>query len=159
MRFRRAAAALVSGLFLITVSPFAQAATEAFTVRGVYLDVTAETAAAAREAAHADGHAEAMHRLLDRLLPEAERARVPPLAPARVVELVKDFEVADERTSDVRYLARLTVRFKAGPVRRLLRRNGLSHAETRSKPVVVLPVHGPTGEARLWEDDNPWLAA
>ena len=132
---------------------------DVFTVRGIPVDVTAETAASAREAAHAEGHAMAMETLLTRLLPRAERTRTPPLETAQIVDLVKDFEVADERTSNVRYLAKLTFRFKPGAVRKFLRSYGLGHAETRSKPVVVLPVHGPTGEARLWEDDNPWLAA
>ena len=159
MRFRRAAAALVSGLFLIATSAFAQAASEAFTVRGVFLDVTAATAAAARDQALAQGQAEAFQRLLTRLLPRDELARVPPLEPGQAVEYVADFQLADERTSDVRYLAEMTVRFNERTLRRFLAANGLAHAETLSKPVVVVPVFGPAETARLWGEGNPWWAA
>ncbi|RMD64451.1 MAG: DUF2066 domain-containing protein [Alphaproteobacteria bacterium] len=131
---------------------------EIFTVRDVAVDVTAETAAAAREVALAQGHVAAMERLLARLLPREEQTRVTPPTADRIAELVKDFEVADERTSDVRYLARLTFRFNPDAVRAFLRNNDLAYAETRSKPVVVVPVYGPRGEARLWDDANPWWA-
>ncbi len=128
-------------------------------MRGVEVDVTAETAAAAREAAHAEGHVKAMRKLLARLLPRAEQGRLRQLEAEEILAYVQDFEVAHERTSDVRYLASLTFRFKPEPMRELLRANGLLHAETMSKPVVVLPVFGTAGEAKLWDEDNPWWAA
>lgn len=127
-----------------------------FTVRGIEVDVTAATAAEARETALAEGHVLAMQKLLARLLPREDVIRIQPFKPPQVVPYVKDFEVAEERTSDVRYLASLTFRFKPDPVRGLLRDAGLVHAETISKPVVVLPVYGPEGEARLWDETNPW---
>jgi Uncharacterized protein conserved in bacteria (DUF2066) len=132
---------------------------DVFTVSDVEVDITADTAAAAREAAHAEGHVLAMQRLLARLLPREELARMRPLELTEILEYVRDFEVDDERTSDVRYLARLTFRFKSDAVRNLLRSEGLLFAETQSKPVLVLAVYGPAGEALLWEDGNPWARA
>jgi len=134
-------------------------AAEVYVVRGVPVDVTAETAAAARDAAYAEGHAAALERLFARILPLSERPRVPPLEPAQVAELVANFDVADERTSQVRYLARLTFRFNPEAVRTFLRVNDIPHAEARSKPVLVLPISGPRGEARLWDDPTPWYAS
>lgn len=163
MRFRRGGKALLIGLFSVVLGawPVAaqQHAAEVFTVRDVAVDVTAKTAAAAREAAHAQGHVDAMRRLLTRLLPVAQVSEVPELSAAQVAELVKDFEVADERTSDVRYLASLTFRFNPQGVRGFLRAQGFAHAETQSKPVLVLPVFGPAEQARLWADSNPWWHA
>jgi len=158
MRFQWAVA-FVFGLCLFAGAQSGHAASEAFAVRGVHVDVTAETAAAARDQALAQGQAEAFQRLLARLLPRAELARVPPLEPGRVVEYVSDFQVDDERTSDVRYLAEMTVRFNEQSVQRFFAENGLAHAETLSKPVVVVPVFGPAETARLWEEGNPWWAA
>jgi hypothetical protein len=125
----------------------------------VPVDVTAETAAAAREAAHAEGHVKAMEKLLARLLPGDEFGLLRPLKAAEILAYVQDFSVANERTSDVRYLAELTFRFRPGPVRELLRYNGLQHAETMSKPVVVLPIFGAGDAAVLWGEGNPWWAA
>ncbi len=137
----------------------AEAASPAFTVRGVQVDVTAETAAAAREAAHAEGHVKAMNKLMARLLPSDELGLLRQLKAAEILALVRDFSVGNERTSDVRYLAELTFRFYPDPIRELLRANGLRHAETMSKPVVVLPIFGAAGEAVLWGEGNPWWEA
>jgi hypothetical protein len=137
----------------------AGASTDVFTVSGIDVDVTAATAAAAKEQALAEGHRLAMQRLLVRLLPREEMARMRELTPPEILNLVRDFEVDDERTSDVRYLATLTFRFKAEAVRTLLRAESLLFAETQSKPVLVLAVYGPAGEARLWEDGNLWAQA
>ena len=137
----------------------AQASTDVFTVSDIDVDVTTATAAEAKEQALAEGHRLAMQRLLRRLLPREETARMREVLPPEILNLVRDFEVGDERTSDVRYLARLTFRFKAEAVRTLLRTEGLLFAETQSKPVLVLAVFGPAGEARLWEDGNLWAQA
>jgi hypothetical protein len=164
MWIRRLSRTLLLGILLVGpgLVLFAQdgrAGSHVFTVRGIRVDATAETAAAAREAAHAEGHVKAMEMLLARLLPRDELSLLRRLEASEILSYVQDFEVADERTSDVRYLASLTFRFKPGPVRELLRANGLRHAETRSKPLVVLPVFGAEGEARLWSEANLWWRA
>ncbi len=161
MWFRRLSTALITGFLIIGTSSGVApspgwAAEEVFTVRDIAVDVTAATATAAREAALADGHVRAMQKLLTRLLPREELARIRPLKADQIVEFVTDFEVADERTSNVRYLAKLTFRFKPDSVRTLLRANDLVYAEAPGKPVLVLPVFGPAGEARLWRGTNPW---
>ncbi|HEY5598266.1 MAG TPA: DUF2066 domain-containing protein, partial [Kiloniellales bacterium] len=150
---------LISGLTAAALPRTAGAASDVFTVSGVEVDVTAATAAAAREAAHAEGHRLAMQKLLARLLPHDELPRMREMPVPDIVPYVRDFEVDDERTSDVRYLARLTFRFKADAVRELLRKEGVLFAETQSKPVLVLAVYGPAGDALLWEDENPWARA
>jgi hypothetical protein len=132
---------------------------DVFEVRDVAVDVTAKTAAAAREAALADGEAMAFRRLLERLTLSEDHTQLPQLAPAETAEYVSDFSVSGEKTSAVRYLARLHFRFKAQDVRELLRGAGLQFAETPSKPVLVLPVYQPASGLVLWEDPNPWREA
>jgi len=164
MPFRQLLGALFSGVLVFALGAAAvpragHALTDVFTVSDIAVDETAETAAAAREAAHAEGHVLAMQKLLARLLPREELARLRELELPEIVQFVRDFEVEGERTSDVRYLARLTFRFKPDAVRAFLRAEGLVFAETESKPVLVVAVYGPAGEAMLWEDANPWARA
>ncbi len=164
MWIRRISAALFLGSLAIGLglAPSlrdARAASQVFTVSGVRVDVTAETAVAAREAAHAEGHVKAMDKLLARLLSRNELGLIRQLKAADILAFVQDFSVANERASDVRYLANLTFRFRPEPIRELLRTSGLKHAETMSKPVVVLPIFGIEGEAVLWGEGNPWWAA
>ena len=135
----------------------AQATSDIFTVRDVPVDETAATAAEARQVALAVGQRRAFRRLMNRLVPEDQRDLVPQLDSNLLQYYVLDFSVADERTSTVRYLADLTFRFNAEEVRNLLRKNNVGFAETRSKPVVVLPVfQAPDATATLWLDPNPW---
>lgn len=129
----------------------------AFVVGGVKVDATADDAAEAREAAMAQGHVRAMRKLMERLVLDEDLKRVPLFSSKEVVELVRDFSVSKERSSSVRYLAELTFRFKPEAVRDLLRLNRVRFAETRSKPVLVLPLYGTSGDVRLWQEENPWL--
>lgn len=133
-------------------------AQDVFTVENVAVDATAETAAAARERAMAQGQQAALAKLFTRLVPEDQRGALPTLSGSEVADLVRDFAVDGERASAVRYLARLTVRFRADDVRALLRQRNVPFAETMSKPIVVLPLLNADGAMQLWEL-NPWRAA
>ena len=169
MRFRRRCSASipafllafagVAALFSVAAVP-ASAQSDIYTVRGVPVDQTAGTAAEARQAAISAGHQAAFARLVDRLVPKAQQGSVPVLGPGLVEFYVLDFSVNNERTSAVRYLAELNFRFNPQEVRTLFRNSGVGFAETRSKPLVVLPVFGAEGEApRLWREPNPWRGA
>jgi hypothetical protein len=125
----------------------------------VAVDVTAETATRARERALAEGQTRAFSRLVERLTLAHERGRVPDSGRDRLQGLVQDIAVANERTSSVRYLADLTVRFRPDAVRAFLRDLGVSYSETSSKPVVVLPVYQASGTLQLFDDPNPWRTA
>lgn len=149
--------ALAGFLLLGADSASAQGASDIFTVRDVPVDETAGTAAEARQVAVAVGQRRAFRRLLRRLVPEDQLDLVPEPDSNLLQYYVLDFSVANERTSAVRYLADLTFRFNAAEMRKLLRSNNVGFAETRSKPVVVLPIfESPETESTLWLDPNPW---
>ena len=137
----------------------AAGSTDVYTVSGVEVDETAETAAAARDRAIAAGHQLAFERLAARLVPRAGRKRLPPPDAPRIPSMVGSFGIDEEKTSDVRYLGKLTFRFRKADVRRHFRSNGVSFAETRSKPVLVLPLYEEAGALLLWDKPNPWFEA
>ncbi len=154
-------AAVVGFALALAVAPASGIATaqDVFEVSGVAVDVTAETAAAARARALASGEQRAFEILLDRLTLKSDIDRLPVLSAADRAELVQDLSVANEKTSAVRYLAELTFRFKPREVRRMLRDLAIDFAETPSKPVLVLPVYRAAGVVVLWDDPNPWRDA
>jgi hypothetical protein len=145
-------------LTLLALAAPARAASPIYTVERVEVDVTGSSAAAAREQAIAQGHRTAFERLLERMVPRERLNRVPAPSIEQLRNFVRDFEVFDERTSDVRYLAELTLRFRPEAVQQFLHDNSVAFAETRSKPVVVLPVYGSDDSATLWGEPNPWRA-
>ncbi len=132
---------------------------DVFEVRDVKVDVTAKTAAKAREKALVMGEREALRRLVARLTlsPERTGGDFPP--PKDISALVKDFQVLEEKTSAVRYLATLVYRFKPRRVRNYFIDSYMAFAETPSKPVLVLPVFQTAGALLLFDDPNPWRDA
>ena len=158
-RLARFAAAVLCAAAVGLLSPKAVPAAAVFDVANVAVDVTADTANAARERALVDGERTAFRRLLERLTLGSDHGRLPDLPRAEIANFLQDFSVADEKTSTVRYLAKLTFRFKADEVRRLLDRLGVPFAETMSKPVLMLPVYQSAGALLLWDDPNPWRSA
>ena len=130
-----------------------------FSVAGVAVDVTAGDAAEARTRAIAVGQRQAVERLFKRLLPVSAHGSVPALEDDAITELVRGFEVADERVAPDRYIASLTFHFKPNEISRLLRDLGIAYAITPGRPVVVLPLYRAGGDLFLWEDRNLWRIA
>jgi hypothetical protein len=122
------------------------------------VDATAGTATVARDRALAEGQKAALGRLFARIVLAVDRPKLPQVNAGAIAELVRDFEVTREKTSSVRYLAVLRVRFKPDGIRDLLRGHDIGFAETRSRPILVLPVYEVAGAYSLW-GPNPWREA
>jgi len=130
-----------------------------FEVQGITVDVTADSAQAARVQALAQGEQKAFRQLLRRLTLQAYYDRLPDLPSSTITGLIVDFAVAEEKTSNVRYIAKLNYHFNGAGVRSLLDNHDIPYAETVSKPVLVLPVYQAAGALSLWDDPNPWRGA
>jgi hypothetical protein len=154
-------------LLLAAAPADAQAAAPArfdvFTIGPVPVDVTAQSANAARDQALAEGERSALQTLFERLTLTGDRnsprARLPRVSGAQLAELVQGYEVGNERRSGVRYLASYTFHFQPDGIRQLLTQAGIPFAETPSKPLVVLAVWRDGDRVALWDDPNPWRDA
>lgn len=160
----RAGIATALALLCALIASPAQAQAPApgvFTVRDVPVDATAENAAKAREVALSQGQGEALRRLLERLTPPEAHAALPTPEPAEVEAMVLGLSLRNEKTSNVRYLADLTVRFIPDAVTALLDDAQLPYVVDPAPAVVVLPLWRPTPESApvLWDETNPWHQA
>lgn len=154
---------VVTGLLLLAGVPAGAqtpraAADETFTVTDVTVDVTDASALQAREKAMLEGQRTAFLQLVQRLSSDPN-PRIPRLDEAMLNRLVRSIDVAGERSSTVRYLATLTVRFNPVAVRDLLSASGVSFTEVRARPVLILPVFAAAGRPLLFDDPNPWRDA
>ena len=140
---------------------FAQAASpdDAFVAQDVPVDVTAANVTDARARGLIQGQVTGFHKVLERLVAREDLARVPALSSDDVINMVRNFSMANERNSAVRYLADMTVRFDPNAIRNFLRGANIPFAETSSKPLVVVPLLRAGDRTLLWEDNNPWRAA
>jgi len=132
---------------------------EVYTVKNVKVDVTAESAAVAREAALKIGQKEAHKRLMKRIVLVRDFSNLPKLLDKQLVQLVAGVEVVEEKTSPVRYLAKFVVRFNPSAIRSYLRNAGIQFAETKSKAMIVLPLLRVQATLQLWDSGNLWLKA
>ncbi|MCZ4280367.1 DUF2066 domain-containing protein [Kiloniella laminariae] len=164
MRFRRFfyTVGILVSFFVLTSGLFAgaaQAVPEVYTVRNITVDATAKSASDAKAEALSQGYEKAFQILVERLVPQSDLGKVPRLSSKDALGYVLDISLSEERSSAVRYIAKMTVRFKESQTRTLLRNTGAALAETISKPVLVLPIQNRGGESLLWGDRNDWRLA
>ncbi|MGH1479628.1 MAG: DUF2066 domain-containing protein [Geminicoccales bacterium] len=141
-----------------TLSAAAQSA-DLYTVGDIPVDVVADDAVSAREQAHLQGQQIGFSRLLRRLVPARDHANLPEAQQLSVERYVQNFQIADERLSNTRYLAKMTVAFDPERVRDLLRSERLAFSDEVSAPLVVLPLYDDQANPYLWPENNPWWAA
>jgi hypothetical protein len=109
-----------------------------FQVADVGADVTAVSAAKARDQAIMQGQRSAFSQLLGRLGVSPSIAAK--LSDEDIATLVQNFEVQSEHSSSVRYIGTFTIQFHPNAVRRLLEGRNVTYTETQSKRVAILPV-------------------
>jgi hypothetical protein len=154
--------ALILVLGAVFLAPRPSSATtlaDVYTVTGVPIDATAANAQQARDQAIVQGQRRAARLLLERLALRSDQPRLPQIDANALTNLVSGFQVANERTSTVRYLADLTVSFRPEGVRTLMREAGIPIAETPSQPVLVLPVWRSGNDLMLFDERSPWREA
>ena len=164
MRFRRFfyKTAFLATFFALSTGPWhsaALAANEVYTVHGIAVDATADTVIDAKKAALSQGYEKAFRALVRKLVPEHDHIKVPKLNSKDALNYVLDISLSAEKSSSVRYIANMTVRFKESQTRALLRNSGAAIAETVSKPVLIIPIEKRAGSNLLWEDRNQWRTA
>lgn len=158
-RLRCLWALFAAACLLLGAVPAAGQAPDPFVVTGVPVDVTGPSALEARSRALAEGQRAAFRRLLQRMTPEQSWPGLPAATDSNVQATVRGFQIAAERASATRYIAKLDVAFHREAVRRMLRDAGLAFTETSSRPILVLPIWRDATGVQLWEAANPWRQA
>lgn len=153
-------AALIMPLSLAFAAPaLAAGPGDVYFVTGVAVDVTAQDSSRARDTGFQQAQELAFQRLAQRLTLPDELARIGAPKPStnQLDQIVDGVDIQQEQRSGVRYLARLGVNFNRAGAAKLLRDKGLNVLETRTAPVLVVPVFtaGTPEQALAWR--NAWL--
>lgn len=132
---------------------------DVFEISDVHVDVTAGGAAVARDLAIQQGQRQALTLLFRKIVMDADLAKIPTLEDSRVSDLVQGFEVNNEKTSGVRYIADLTVSFSRDGIFNLLQGLGISFSQTQARPMLFLGLQRYGGTTTLWSEQNWWSQA
>lgn len=151
--------ALMALTLLLGATSTPSLAADVFTVTGISVDATAETATQARNAAIADGQRRALEVLLKRLALQEDWSLLPTVDTAMAEGMVRSFQVANEKRSATRYLANLSVTFQPSAVRNLFTARSIPFSESRERTAVIVPVLTDASGDRLWDEGNVWTAA
>lgn len=144
-------------LFIPTLA--AAQSVDPFTVEAVRIDATAKNPQAARKKALDAGQVVALKMLLRRLTRRADHGRLPEPDETTMPDMVDAFTVSDEKLSSVRYIAKLSVRFKPERVRQMLKNAEVPFVDAPTVSVLVVPVFVAGDTRVLWETPNPWREA
>jgi hypothetical protein len=136
-----------------------QAADELYTVEGVKVDVTADSAMAARDQAFDKAQIDAFTTLAGRMLSESELENWKAPAIDVVSPMVQDYEVTAEKLSSVRYIGTYTITFRAKSVDSFFNKQGSTYSNVVSAPLVILPFWQVSGRNYLWSPYNIWMRA
>ncbi len=160
---RRASLPLLCAfVFMAFCSVFAGAgfAAALFTVDRVQVDVTADNALAAREEAFDLAQRKAFTQLVDRLSPNgAAAAEIDLMDTSVIASMIKDYEIIEEKISDVRYIGTYTFRFRSSAVKRFFSGQSLTYSDLESDPIMILPFYQVNGRYDLWSYGNRWKDA
>lgn len=130
-----------------------------FTVGNVPVDASAPNPLQAREKALIEGEKRAFDILVRRLVADADSARITTPSDAELEGMVKGFEFAEERTAPGRYIALLSVVFKADRVSAFLRNAAVPYVDASAPPVLAIPlVRSRDGVAPL-DEKTRWREA
>lgn len=134
-------------------------AADLYRVTGIPVDVTADSAVAARAKALAQGQRDGLATLLRRLVSPADLERLPSVDQLPVERFVFSTEITDEKVAPTRYLARLNVSYAPDAVQALLRRARVPFVDRRTGPILVVPAVRQGDQLSVWVEANPWRQA
>lgn len=125
-------------------------------VTGVEVDITAESAAEAREQAIVVAQRKAFEKLVADV---TGGGAAPNLGDAEIAALVHDFSITNEKSSAVRYIGTFDFRFDRTGVRNVVGEFAAPTAAATPEPVVIVPVYQSDAGMTLWDEPNPWRHA
>ena len=159
--YARATVALVClsavALSVVCSSP---ARADLYSINSVEVDETAKDAVEAKSKAVADGQKRALDTLLHRLTRGEDREKLPEFSTRDIAQLMDGMSVENERTSGTRYIATLSIRFRAENIRDMLLQFDVPYADEQAAGVLLLTVwRAGGGASTLWDPPNPWRDA
>lgn len=150
---------LVTFLLFLAVVPAIGSAADIFTVNDVTVAGDGKSAVEAKNNAIAKGQEEAFKSLLEKITQSSSNTSWPALSSDEIADLVRSFDIKEEKITATHYQAVLNISFNRALVENLLQKSSVSYVTENSRATVLLPLFKKDGEVMLWQDSQPWKAA
>lgn len=149
-------------LAVLVFVPYAYASS-LYEVQGVKVDVTADNALQARSKAFEVAQTKAFDVLSQQMFSQDQIQSVKKPDLKLISRMIQDFEVTEEKLSDVRYIGTYNFRFNENNVNQYFNMQGadvgVQYTNIGSKPVLVLPFFQGKRDTWLWDNQNFWRSA
>lgn len=143
--------------FSIISLSLASNASDLFTVKNIYVDVTASSSSIARDKAMKTANRIAVSKVIKSLVLKSDLERLPEIEDADLINYILETSVSDEKTSSIRYMATLNIKTNEKSIKKYLVDNQVPFVLEIAPKALVLPLFSPNGQkAILWEN-NKWL--
>ncbi len=126
-----------------------------YDVQGVPVSAELDSPNEAREMAIANGQVDAFWKLMQKMISESDLQYVPMMDSEKVLNLVQNVSLSDEKATATKYMATLDVRFKPTAVQDFLSQNRIPFLIQDLTPTVLIPIFQKDGEIFLLDDNNP----
>ena len=127
---------LCSMAFLLSVKAVAG---DVFVLSDIQVAAQADTPIEAQTKAVEEGQKQAFYSLINKIVIDKEVV-MPVDETIDILSMVQDVSVLDEKMSPNAYKGTISVRFKAEPIRTLLKANGVAFLSSLTKPMLLVPV-------------------
>lgn len=103
------------------------------------------------------GQQEAYLKLLKKIIPNDEQAKITPLSDTDIGKLVSKVDVEKQQKTKACYKASLNYYFSPVAVQELLSQKGMKIQEPNAKKILIIPILKTNAtDVKLWEESNSW---
>lgn len=136
-------------------------ASDVFVLSDIAVSSQGETPIEAQTKAVEEGQKQAFQSLLHKIVVDKDFILSVPET-VDVLSMVQDVSILEEKMSSNSYKGTISVRFKADPVRSLLKENGVAFLSSLPEPMLLVPVFENDGQVFVFQNENPiykyWIA-
>lgn len=138
-------------------SGIAKAADDVFIVQDVKVDATAKSAVVAREIAFNRALSKSFKLLAKRMVDREQYQSMEIPKSDAIANMVLDFEITSEKSSNTSYRATYTIRYNKRDVREFFSGQEVSYTDISGQRLLVLPFLQVQTQTILWNEQNPFL--
>ncbi|HWA88665.1 MAG TPA: hypothetical protein VG889_01425 [Rhizomicrobium sp.] len=125
-------------------------AADPFTVAGIHVDASAQSASAAQLAAIAQGRPRAWAIVYKRIAKPQDLGKQPQLDDASLQRIIRSFLVKNEKRSTTRYVGDVTYIFSPEGVARVMQNGGLAFTLVQAKRILLVPMSPTYSQTSVW---------